>query len=239
MQCNARTSTRNLKTFIGNIKFCPPSDILQASRGNRVRPALPFVFGGTEHSPPSLPVPTMLPSSIYRPSAPPRPPPPRIGAMESSDLLSAAVQLLSPTAAAPLAPSVHACSPAAAHAAIKKRKCAATATSPASPAVASPTVASQATARAVITPAVARRKKVAGRGPKKVTQGGGKKQVVNPRAATPQASPPVAEFTAPQRSDAGAGNMFDEMPSRYDVSRFSCMVVAPRRLSRPPKSRFP
>ncbi|KAK1692671.1 hypothetical protein QYE76_009368 [Lolium multiflorum] len=144
--------------------------------------------------------------------------------MESSDLPPAAAQLLRPTSVAHLAPPVHACSPAAAHAAIKKRKRAAAAASHASPAAASPTVASPTTARAVVALAFTWRKKVAGSGPKKATQGGGKKQVVKPCAAAPQASPPVAGFAAPQRSDVGAGNVFDEMPSRYDVSRFSFTV---------------
>jgi hypothetical protein len=39
---------------------------------------------------------------------------------------------------------------------------------------------------------------------------------MKPRAAAPQASLPAAAHTAPQHSDVGAGNVFDEMPSRYD-----------------------
>jgi hypothetical protein len=135
--------------------------------------------------------------------------------MESSDLPLAAAQLPRPIAAFPLAPPVHACSLAAAHATIKKRKRAA-ASSPASPAAASPTVASLAAGRVIIAPVVARRKKAAESGPKKATQGGCKKQVVKPRAAIPQPSPPVAGFAAPQRLDVGAGNVFDEMSCRYE-----------------------
>nr|XP_051221684.1 uncharacterized protein LOC127339932 [Lolium perenne] len=105
--------------------------------------------------------------------------------MESSDLPPATAQLSRPTAEAPLAPPVHACSPATAHTAIKNMKRAAAAppssptaasppspaaASPPSPVAASPTVASPAAGRAVVALAVAKRKKAARSGLKKVVR---------------------------------------------------------------------